>query len=122
MNFLKTTSSVIYSIAEAHLIVMGILALSYIIEVNTNLRLLIKHFKWRKSIRNAEIALDGHSVFYFVFVMAVFIYDIIEKKVDLNFISIGLWLGIMICLLTLFRKCYKKYQGVDPDKADDDYT
>ena len=122
MNFLNTIKNVIYSIVKAHLIICGILIISYIIEINTNFKLFIKHFQWKKSIRNAEIALDGHSVFYFAIVLIFFIYEIIKKKIDLYFFSIVLWLVIMICLLLIFRKYYNKHQGVDPTKADDDFT
>ena len=118
MGFLSS----IFSIIKANLIILGILIVTYIIEVNSNFKLFIDHFKWKKSIRNAEIAANGNTIYYLIFCLAVFVYDMIKNNVKFNFINILFWLIIMTMLTFIFHRLYSKYQGVDPNKADDDYT
>ena len=113
---------VIYSVLKAHLIILVILILSYIIEQITPLSLFVDQFKWKKSPRNAEIHVSGDSLYYLIIVLIVFIYDIYHDKIELNFISILAWLVIMIPLFWLFRILYRKYQGVDTNKADVDFS
>jgi hypothetical protein len=84
--------------------------------------LFIKQFKWEKNRRKAEIHLDGATFTYYVFTMGVFIYDIIKGNVIFHIIPIVIWLVIMIILTIIFRDLYDKYQGYDPNKADDDYS
>ena len=113
---------ILYSICKSHLIIIGILILTYFIEEITGLKLFIRQFKWKKSTKNALIHLDGDSWLYFLFVLGVFIFDIFKKRIPFEFSSVIIWLSIMIFLVFIFRKYYNKYQGVDPNKADDDYT
>jgi hypothetical protein len=113
---------VIYSLLKAHIILIGIVAISYIIEKITPLRLLYDHFKWEKSVKNAEAALDLHTFLYILFIMSVLIYDIYIENVKFEVLPIVIWISLMIIFVRFFRKYYNKYQGVDKNKSDNDFS
>ena len=120
--FFIELENVFYSIVKAHIFIIIILFVTFLLEQLLGLRLFIKPFMWKKNARKARIYLDGDTFTYFVFNVGVFIYDIIKGNVSYHFIPIIIWLVIMIILTIIFRDFYNKYQGYDPNKADDDYT
>lgn len=71
--------------------------------------------------KNAKRSRNGDQVYYFVFCIIVYIYDLLNN-LEFTFLSFILWFVILITLSTYFGKIYDKYQGVDPNKADDDFT
>lgn len=96
--------------------------LSYIIEINSDFRLFVKQIKWKKSNRNAEIHLNGGPISYLVLVFTVFVYDVLKENINFNFLTILFWFIITIISVKIFLKYYTEYQGVDQNKADDDYS
>ena len=66
---------IIYSILKGHLYIIGIIGITYLIEKLTKLSLFVDQFKWKKSPNNAEILSDRDSVYYFLFMAGVLIYD-----------------------------------------------
>lgn len=128
---------VFISIGKAQLIVGIVYIISFLIEKITGLTLIIDNFTWKKSTLNAKRSLNGASVEYVVICIGVFIYDIYNRHIDLQSIDIFgigtssyvngwvvfiLWGYSMRRLVTGFRWFYDKYQGVDPNKSDDDLT
>ena len=111
-----------FSILKANLIALMIVSVVYVLEVLFNLKILIRYFTWRKSIRNAEIAAQGETVYYVVFCTLVLIYDLIKGHLTFNDYSISFWLIEMVFLTIQFHKFYSKYQGVDPNKEDKDFS
>jgi Ca2+/Na+ antiporter len=115
-------SSICISIAKANLIAIGIVILSYIIEKLTGLRLFIDHYTWIKSENNAETLSIGDTVYYFILNLIVFIYDIYMGKIEFHVIAIVTWLLFVGILAQIFYLIHGKYQKVDPNKSDNDYT
>ncbi|MGD9489409.1 MAG: hypothetical protein AB7W47_15435 [Calditrichaceae bacterium] len=111
-----------YSIIKANSLFLGIVGITYIIEKFTGLSLFVDQFKWKKSQNNAEALLVRDSVNYFFLLAGVFIFDLYKENIELNPLSIGIWLVIVVILIRLFRKYHSKYQAVDPGKTDDDYS
>lgn len=114
--------NIFISIGKAHLIGIAIVILSYIIEKSTGLKLLIDHYTWIKSRNNIEVLSTRDTGNYLILNSIVFIYDIYNGNIGLNFISIAIWLVLIIILTKVFYRIHKKYQKYDPNKADDDYT
>ena len=119
---LFSPSKVLYSIVKANIYATLIILIVYVFEVSFNLKIFIKYFTWKKSRRNAEIAADGNTGYYVIFCCGVFIYDILNGFIAFNFANVVFWLTIMTILALTFHKLYSKYQGVDPNKRDDDFT
>ena len=117
-NFL----SICISIGKANLIAIGIVILSYIIEKLTGLKMFIDHYRWIKSENNAETLSIGDTVYYFILNLIVFIYDIYKGEIEFHVISIVTWLLLVGILTQIFYIIHGKYQKVDPNKADNDFT
>ncbi len=116
------TISVFISIGKSNLTAMGIVIFSFIIEKITGLRLFIDHYyKWVKSPRNAEIVTNRDMGYYFILMVAVFIYDIYNGNVAFNFFTCIIALILITTLSSIFKKIHGKYQKVDPKKKDDDF-
>ena len=114
--------SVIISVGKAQLLVLAIIILSYIVEKVTILNLFIDHFTWKKSPNNVVGIADRDTGYYAILSIFVLSYDIFKGSVKFNIVSIISWLIIMAILAPTFHHFHKKYQGVDPDKPDDDWT
>jgi hypothetical protein len=114
--------SIIISIFKAGLISLFIVIGLYLIEKNSELIFFVKEFKSKKSIRHAEINHDRDQGYYFIITSIVYIYDLYKGYVEFTYISFIIWFAILITLSTIFGKIYDKYQVIDPNKADDDYT
>jgi hypothetical protein len=108
---------VFFSIVKAHVFIIIILFITFLLEKVFGLSLFIDQFKWKKSTNNARIHLNRDTFTYFVFTMGVFIYDIIKGNVTFHIIPIAIWLVIMIILTIIFRDLYDKYQGYDPKQS-----
>ena len=117
-NFLD----IIVSIGEANLIAIGIVLFSCIIEKITGLKLFIDNYKWVKSENNAENISIRDTVNYFILNLIVFIYNIYEGKIEFHVIAIVIWLILVGILVQIFYLIHRKYQKIDPNKSDDDYT
>jgi hypothetical protein len=117
-EFLAATCSIL----KANLIALIIVSVVYVLEVLFNLKIFIRYFTWRKSIRNAEISAHGNTVYYIVFCTLILIYDLIKGHLTFNDYSISFWLIEMVFLTIQFHKFYNKYQGVDPNKEDKDFS
>jgi hypothetical protein len=122
MYILNEFWSATFSILKANLIALMIVSVVYVFEVIFNLKIFIRYFTWRKSIRNAEISEQGKTVYYVVFCILVLIYDLIKGHLTFNDYSISFWLIEMTFLTIQFHKFYSKYQGVDPNKEDTDFS
>ncbi len=114
--------NIFIAIGKAQLIVLIIVYLSYVIETNTPIKLFFDNYQWKKSIRNAEDISNRDSGLYLIIMIIVFIYDIIKKNLQFNFFNFIIWLLVVSVLVKLFFYFHKKYQAVDHNKADDDFT
>jgi hypothetical protein len=115
-------SEIIISILKANLIALIIVSGSYLLEKVTGVRLLIDSFTWEKSPNNAHNATVRDTVSYFILNLVVFIVDVLKKRVHLNIFNAVLWISIVLMLVKVFNTLHSKYQAVDPNKQDDDYT
>jgi len=120
--FFKSLNQVLYSILKAHGFIIVILIVTFLLEQLLGLRLFMRQFRWKKNDKMGIIMLDGDSVTYFIFICGVLIYDLYKKNIEFNIVSILVGLVIIIIFTIIFRDLYDKYQGKDPNKADDDYT
>jgi hypothetical protein len=103
-------------ILKTHLYILVIIIFSYLIEKHSNLKLLFENFKWKKSNEMAEAGADFHAFLYFLFSLAILIYDgYIKDRAPTNFSFIR-WLIIMFILSTIFRYTYYIFTGKDPKK------
>ena len=114
--------TVIISVGKAQLLVLALIILSYIIEKVTILNLFIDSYTWRKSPNNVIMIADGDTSYYVIVCIFVFSYDIFKGLVKFDVVSIVSWLFMMMILVPTLRHFHKKYQGIDYNKADDDYT
>ena len=114
--------NIIISIGKANLIAIGIVLLSYIIEKLTGLRLFIDHYTWVKSEYNAETLSIRDTVNYLILNLIVFVYYIYLGKIELHVIALVTWLFFIGLLTQIFYSIHRKYQKVDPNKSDNDYT
>ena len=117
-NILET----LFSLVKANFLALILVFVLYLIEINSDFKLFVKQFQWKKSLKNARIHRNGDQVLYFIFCTAVYIYDLYKGNVNFSVISFIIWLITLIILSTIFGKIYDKYQGVDPKKADDDFS
>ena len=122
MGYLDIINKIIFSLLKAQFVVIVIILISYIIESNTSLRLLIWQFKWEKNKKQAEANRSGSSFLYFLVLLIVYIYDFSTDYLVFNIVNSIIWIPIAISLSYLFGKIYNEYQGFDPNKADDDFT
>lgn len=113
---------IIISIGYANLIAIGIVLLSYIIEKVTGLKLFIDHYTWVKSENNAETLSIRDTVYYFILNLFVFIYNIYHGKIEFHAVSLVIWLFFTGILTIIFYSLHSKYQKIDPNKSDDDYS
>jgi len=111
-----------YSLIKANFLIAAIVIILYIIEINTKLILFVKQFKWKKSLKNAKIHRDRDQGSYFIFCCLVYLFDLFKGNIRFTIISFIFWIISLVFLATLFGKIYDRYQGIDPNKADDDYT
>jgi len=108
------------SVVIAHIIILFLLLMSWILEKYAGLKLFIIFFKWEKSLRNAKIYLDGHTILYLLILILTFIITDKSNDFKYNLNTISAFILTIIPLLTLFRKLYSKYQGIDETKDDDE--
>jgi hypothetical protein len=120
MNIINSIIDVFLCLLKANLLATVLVFGLYLIEINSEFKLFVKQFKWKKSINNARIQRNGTQVYYFIFCCGVYIYDLYKSNVNFTIISFVIWLITLIFLSTILGKIYDKYQGVDPNKADDD--
>ena len=109
-------------ILEAHGLLLIVLSIDYFLEKTTGISVFVDQFLWEKSLRNAEINIDRDSWLYFLWNLAFLIYILVKNRIEFSITILTFWLLIMLLLLKPFRYFYDKYQKVDSEKADDDYT
>ncbi len=109
-------------LVKSHVLLLLLLLASYMIEKITGLRLFIDHYTWVKSPENAEALTARDSFFYILLNIGVLLYHYFKDEITLTWISFLLWLILLGILVRIFYKVHRKYQKVDPNKADDDYT
>ncbi len=97
------------------------ITISYIIEKNSNWKLLFHMFKWEKSEYMAKSGALFHAGLYFIISLAILIYDgYIKDRAPSDFM-ISRWLLVMIVLTIIFRFVYYRYTGKDPNKKGKHY-
>ncbi len=114
--------NILIVIGKANLLVLVLIFLSYILEKTTGIRIVIDNYKWKKSPRNAFDASNRDSFIYFVVNLLWFIYYIKKDEIGFTFINIVLWTIIIFFLTKVFFRFHHKYQAIDPNKADDDFS
>ncbi len=113
---------VIHTIIHAHVVILIIISVSYILEKLTPWKSIIYIFKRPKNFKKATAAADFHTGLYFIICLLTLLYDFYKKRAyipdDYKFWK---WLVIMIPLVVIFQKLYYKFTAKDPDRADDDW-
>ncbi len=105
----------------AHLAMLLIVMMSYIIEKKSNWKLIFDIFKWKKSPEMADGAATFYSALYFIISLAILIYDgYIKDRAPSDFMF-SRWLLVMIILTIIFRFVYYRYTGKDPNKSGEHY-
>ena len=122
MAYIDVVSKMLLNIVKANIIVLIIILLSAIIERLFGVILFIKYFKWKKSPNNADIAADAHSGYYLVIMVIFYLYEIVKGNIEFKVTVTILWFVICIILIIIFHKFYNKYQGIDANRNDDDFT
>jgi len=122
MHLINDVLNVLVSLIKANILAVAIVLVLYLVEINSDFKLFVKQFQWKKSIKNARIHRDRDQGYYFILCTAVYIYDLYKGSIDFSIISFIIWLAMLIFLSTIFGKIYDQYQGVDPQKADDDLS
>ena len=109
-------------ILKAHIVVLFIIIVSYIIESISEFKLLIWGFKHKKNLNLAEGAANVNAILYFIICLLTLLYDRFYLKnnaVDFSFLT---WLLIMIPFVVIFRHLYLKFQHIDPERGDHDIS
>lgn len=114
--------NILITLGKSHLYVLYIVIGSFIIEKFTGLKLFIYDYFWVKSPRNAEDGSNRDAGLYLIINCIVFGYNIYHGRIEFNIFNIIIWVIIISILTKIFYKIHRKYQKVDPNKADDDYT
>ncbi len=109
-------------IIKGNIVVFVIIISSFIVEKITGLKLIIDNFKWKKSTRNVEASATFNSFSYFLTNLGVLIYEYYKDRIELSVLLIITWLLFVVLLSYIVYKIDIKYQGHDPQKADDNYT
>jgi len=119
---MENALNVVLSFVKANFLAALVVFFLYLIERNSEWILFVKQFKWKKSQKNARIHRHRDQVYYFIFCILVYIYDIYNNNIHFTAFSFTIWFTLLIVFSTFFGKLYYKYQGVDPNKADDDFS
>ena len=114
--------NIIFSLGKAHAIVLVLIIMSYILEKLTGLNLFVDHYTWKKSALNADMLSSRDSVFYLILNSITFGYDLIQHNIVFNITNLVVWFILIYILTNRFYYFHRKYQAVDPNKADDDFT
>jgi hypothetical protein len=122
VHLINDIFNVLVSLVKANILAVAVVFVFYLIEINSDFKLFVKQFQWKKSLKNARIHRDRDQVSYFIFCTAVYVYDLYKGNVKFSVISFIFWFALLIFLSTIFGKIYDQYQGVDPKKADDDFS
>ena len=106
---------------KGNLICLFVVFISYIIEINSNWKLLIHNFEYPKNLFIKTGAANFHALLYFFTNFIVLIRDL--YKIDPNPVgySFWKWLVIIIPLTIIVRMLYLKYTAFDPNRSDDDH-
>jgi hypothetical protein len=107
---------VLFLIIEAHLYIICIVLVSYILEKVTNLKLLVDNFRWEKSDYMAKGAAGFQSTLYFLASMCVLLYHVYIKGDAPEEFAFWKWLIIMAPLTILFRVLQYQFQVKDPTR------
>lgn len=114
--------NLLFVLLLSNVMYLAIFLFSFIIESVTGLRLMFDQLKWAKSSNKAEKLAYGNSGIYFVILFCCFIYFGLKGLVTINLYTSIAWIVITIPLMIQFRKFYNKFQKIDPNKSDDDYS
>ncbi len=113
--------SVLISIGKAHIIVIAFFIVSFVLE-QVGFILFYKDYIRPKSPRQAEIADSGNIGTYMLIMIGRVIYDMYKGNMEFNFFTITFSFIIIFVLTKYSYRLHKKYQAVDPNKADDDFA
>lgn len=113
---------VLIEILRGTLATIIIYLLSYLIEKNSNWKLLIWSFKRKKNKLVAQGAANLDAILYFTICLFVLFFDLIRiPKLPEDF-SFWNWLITMIILTIIFRQVYYKLQKIDPNRGNHDIS
>ena len=76
---------IIIAVFINQVIALAIIAVSYLIEKGTGLKLFIDHYTWVKSPENAKILSSGDSLYYFVLNCGLIFYYYYSDKLQFTF-------------------------------------
>lgn len=110
------------SLVKANIYALIIVSIVYILERVFKLKIFYGYFRWKKSQKNARIAADGDTGYYFIFCGLIYAYDIWKGHIQYHWLSTVIWVVCLIFLSIVFHDLYSNYQGVDPNKKDSDFT
>lgn len=109
-------------LGKAHLLILLIVISVWIIEITLGLNLLVKMYIWKKNPKLAMSTTDLDSLVYVLLNIGAYLYYQIHGEPHFHWLTFLIWFGSLVLLSYLFRKIHYRFQGIDPDKAEDDYT
>lgn len=118
---MENLSLLILDLLLVHGFLLLLILASAVIERVTGLHLFVDHFRWKKSPNNAQIIKSRDTVYYIIYMVACFVYLLVKDKLPHLGLAIPGWISTMVIVTVGLRKFYDRYQGVDPNKSDDNY-
>ncbi|MAT39343.1 MAG: hypothetical protein CL946_07040 [Ectothiorhodospiraceae bacterium] len=122
MEVVHAVKSAILSLLKANVLASIVVFFLYLVESNSDYKLFVTHFKWKKSRKYARVFRHTFQAYFFIFCVCIFFYDLFRGSFDLSMISFVVWLILLLTLTMALGKFHDKYQGVDPNKEDDDLS
>lgn len=109
----------IHILIKAHLFIIMIVVVSYVIEKLSNYKWKLLYFsftEFKKSKYMTRSLADGHSFFYFLFCLGTLVIDAYVNNNATTDFAFWKWSIIMIPLTVLVRNLYYKYTAKDFSK------
>jgi len=108
------------SVVKAHIIIILLLVISWLLERYAGLKLFIYVFRYKNNPSEAKMFLNTHTVYYFIINLLTFVFTDKGKYFVYNFNTLSAYFLLIFPLLLIFRKLHSKYQGIDELKSEDD--
>ena len=104
---------------RAHIYLILIILISYVVERITGLILLVKAFSQEKKDKEQAVGVtDLFTFLYSIYLLFFLVYDVYIAKNAKEGFAFWKWLIVVIPLTILFWKFYHKYQGREPGIKD----
>ena len=122
MDLFSLILPVLISLCKANLLAIIIVLVFYFVETHSDFKLFVTHFKWKKSVKYARVFRHTFQAYYFLFCCSVLVYDLTINKIGISITAFLIWFVLLASLTGLLGLLHDKYQGVDPNKKEDDLS